>query len=81
MNRQTRRREARKKQAAGQSEPKGVDRGARPWYYRHGYHISVWSAAALAVVLFWYAESLLAAIVVLVLGQVAGIVLSRMGRV
>ncbi len=77
MSRQRRRRE-RRRHIATRNEPVLVDE--RPWYFRYGYHVGVWSGAALGVI--WYAifRDLVGLIIGIVVGQVAGIVLNRMGR-
>lgn len=52
----------------------------RPWYYRYGYHLGVWSGAALGVVWFAIFQDLIGLIIGIVAGQIAGITLSRLGR-
>ena len=81
MSRQRRRRESRqatKRDASVRSEPVLVDQ--RPWYFRYGYHVGVWSGAIFGVA--WYAvfEDLIGLIIGIVAGQVVGILLSRQGR-
>lgn len=77
MSRQQRRRE-RRRHIEPRNEPVLVDE--RPWYYRYGYHLGVWSGAALGVI--WYAaiRDLVGLVIGIVAGQLLGIILSRMGR-
>lgn len=77
MSRQ-RRRKDRKSGARPRTAPVLIDE--RPWYFRYGYHLGVWSGAALGVTWYVVSGSLLGLIIGIVLGQVAGILLSRQGR-
>lgn len=77
MPRQRRRRE-RRREIEPRNEPVLTDE--RPWYFRYGYHVGVWSGAALGVIWFAINESFLGLLIGIVLGQVAGIFLSRQGR-
>ena len=51
----------------------------RPWYFRYGYHVGVWSGSALGVVWFAIFQDLIGLIIGIVAGQVAGIILARQG--
>ncbi len=86
MSRQQRRKERRRRAANQQTasqrstsrnEPIIVDQ--RPWYFRYGYHVGVWSGAALGVA--WYAifRDFIGLIVGIIGGQIAGVLLSRQG--
>lgn len=77
MSRQQRRRE-RRRHIETRDDPQTADN--RPWYYRYGYHVGVWSGAALGVI--WYAifRDMLGLVIGIVVGQLAGITLSRLGR-
>lgn len=77
MSRQQRRRQ-RRQHIESRNEPVMVDE--RPWYYRYGYHLGVWSGAALGVVWFAIFQDLIGLIIGIVAGQIAGITLSRLGR-
>lgn len=61
-------------------EYSGPDAAIRPWYYRYGYHVGVWSGAAVGLI--WYAifQDLIGLVVGVVLGKIAGMILGRMGR-
>ena len=78
MSRQRRRRDRRQPTEDSGNSPVVVDE--RPWYFRYGYHVGVWSGAAIGVIWFAVSGSVLGLIVGIVLGQVAGILLSRQGR-
>lgn len=77
MPRQQRRRERRRHI---ETRDETLTGDPRPWYFRYGYHLGVWSGAALGVI--WYAifQSLTGLIIGIIAGQVVGIILSRLGR-
>ncbi len=77
MSRQQRRRE-RRSDASPRHAPIIVDE--RPWYFRYGYHVGVWTGAAFGVIWFALNQDIVGLIIGIVLGQVAGVVLSRQGR-
>lgn len=81
QTRQRRRRENRqaaKQETTARNEPVLVDQ--RPWYFRYGYHVGVWTGAAFGVA--WYAllQDLTGLIIGIVAGQVVGVLLGRQGR-
>lgn len=77
MSRQQRRRDGRQ----GKRTPDPLLKtDAQPWYYRHGYHVGVWTGGALGVIWFAVFQDLIGLIAGIVLGQVAGILLGRRGR-
>ncbi len=76
QSRQKRRRE-RRSYIETSHEPLG---DLRPWYFRYGYHLGVWSGAALGVIWFAIFQELIGLVIGVVSGQVVGITLSRLGR-
>lgn len=83
MSRQQRRRQERDQRKRGDSEssPAFSRETQRPWYYRYGYHLGVWSGVILAAG--WYAvfrDAVIALAIGIIVGQIAGLFLSRRGR-
>ncbi len=77
MPRQRRKRE-RRTYIESRNEPILVDQ--RPFYFRYGYHVGVWSGAALGVISFAIFQDFIGLVIGIVAGQVVGVVLSRQGR-
>lgn len=77
MSRQQRRRD-RRRHIETRNEPVMVDQ--RPWYFRHGYHVGVWSGASLGVIWFAIFQDFIGLIIGIILGQLVGIFLSRQAR-
>ena len=71
------RRQRRRRQRSEYPDPLATP---RPWYFRYGYHIGVWSGAALGVIWYLAFRDMVGLVIGVVLGQAAGITLGRMGR-